>query len=219
MAAHIDFAAVKIAVSIEQAIQHLGLKMKKEGDQYRSPCPACAKGGDRALVATPAKGFYCFGGKKGGDVIAMVAHVRGCSQRDAAIELQEAFGINSDDAPAQPAKRAEVAKEAPTEALQPLDHLTTDHPAIEALGLTATACEALGIGYTGKGLMRGRIALPLRLPDGTLVGYMGIATAADQAPLLLFPKNLDERCQAPPQPVEQPKPAADELRKLFRVVA
>jgi len=47
---------------------------------------------------------------------------------------------------------------------------------------------------------------------------MGLATSVDQAPLLLFPKNLDERCKAPIAPKEEPKPRAEELRKLFRVV-
>jgi hypothetical protein len=75
-----------------------------------------------------------------------------------------------------------------------------------------------GIGYAPKGIMRGRVVFPLRLPDNTLVGYMGLATAADQAPLLLFPKNLDERCAAPVAPKEETKPKAEELRKLFRVV-
>jgi hypothetical protein len=31
-----------------------------------------------------------------------------------------------------------------------------------------------GIGYAGKGLMRGTIAVPIRLEDGTLVGYIGV---------------------------------------------
>ncbi len=222
----VDFATVKEAVSIEQVIALLGLKMKKEGDQFRSECPACRKGGDRALVVTPSKGaFYCFGAKKGGDQIAMVAHILGCSQREAATMLQEQYCTEGTDSTARAStvtsSRITSAESPPvgqnSESLQPLAHLTTDHAAIEALGLTATACQALGIGYATKGLMRGRVAFPLRLPDGTLVGYMGLATQADQAPLVLFPKNLDDKVSAPP--AEKPKPAADELRKLFRVVA
>jgi hypothetical protein len=69
-----------------------------------------------------------------------------------------------------------------------------------------------------QGVDAGARGVPLRLPDGTLVGYMGLATSADQAPLLLFPKNLDDRCAAPVVPKEEPKPKAEELRKLFRVV-
>jgi hypothetical protein len=188
----IDFAAVKAAVSIEDAKDYLGLKMKREGDAFRSPCPTCGKGGDRALVITPARSaFYCFSVKRGGDCIALVAHIKGCSQREAATELQERFIGNAP-------KRIET-RPTETDELQPLDHLSADHPAIDALGLSVAACEALGIGYAAKGMMRGRVAFPLRLPDGTLVGYAGLATSGDQAPLMLLPSNLDERIAAPPK--------------------
>lgn len=69
--------------------------------------------------------------------------------------------------------------------------------------------------------MNGRVVFPLRLGDGTLVGYIGLATKADQVPLLKFPDNLAEKCgaggivkEAEPEP---PK-SKDELRKLLRVV-
>ena len=47
--------------------------------------------------------------------------------------------------------------------------------------------------------------------SGELKGYCGIATKAEQAPLLLFPRSLEARCKPT-------KPEPDELRKLFRVV-
>ena len=80
------------------------------------------------------------------------------------------------------------------------------------LGLTEDACTALGAGYAPKGTMAGRICIPLRLDTGELVGYFGIATKPDMAPLLLFPKNLEARARKP----EKREP--DEMRKLLRVV-
>jgi hypothetical protein len=53
--------------------------------------------------------------------------------------------------------------------------------------------------------------MPLRTETGELKGYCGIATKAEQAPLLLFPRSLEARCKPT-------KPEPDELRKLFRVV-
>jgi hypothetical protein len=68
--------------------------------------------------------------------------------------------------------------------------------------------------------MLGRVVIPLRLPDGKLVGYLGIATKADQEPLLKFPSNLEEMCGTarPPEPEEPEKHTADEMRKILRVV-
>jgi hypothetical protein len=36
---------------------------------------------------------------------------------------------------------------------------------------------ALGIGYASKGLMKGYVAIPIRLPTGELTGYIGISEA------------------------------------------
>lgn len=89
----VDFAALKERVRIEEVLPGLGLSMKQTGAQWRGPCPACQSGGPRALVVTPAKSaFYCFGGRTGGDVIALAAHVRGLSMKAAAEDLARMTG-------------------------------------------------------------------------------------------------------------------------------
>jgi hypothetical protein len=200
----VDFKAVKERVRIEDVIQLLGLTMKGN-DQLRGPCPAC-KGDPRALaIKISESGFYCHARGKGGDVIALTAHVRGTSQRDAALFLQDHFGAETKPAP--------KAHQTAQDALQPLDYLETDHPIIELLGLSVAACEALGAGFAPRGTMVGRFVVPLRDETGTLLGYFGVATREDQTPLLLFPQNLDTRVKREPEKVP-----ADQLRRLLRVV-
>ena len=211
--ATVDFAAVKASVSFEDAISFLKLTMKREGEQYRSPCPVCRKGGDRALVVTPSKGFYCHSARKGGDVISFAAHVQGSGMRQAAEQLAEHFLEGRVTTVERKSSSNSTNHEPPPGGLSPLDHT---HPVIEMLGLSETACQALGIGYTDQGAMKGRIAFPLRLPDGTLCGYMGLATSPDQAPLILFPASLDEKVT---KVEEKPKQDAEALRKMFRIVA
>src|SRR5580704_3384960 len=98
----IDFQALKQQVTIEQVVAMLGLRMKKSGNQWRGPCPACRSGGDRALaVNTGKQAFYCFPSKACGDLIALTAHIRGISpgkdgQREAAEIVARHFG-NSDN--------------------------------------------------------------------------------------------------------------------------
>jgi hypothetical protein len=48
------------------------------------------------------------------------------------------------------------------------------HVVVESLGIDAGTAEALGIGYAGKGMMKGYVAVPVRLPTGELTGYIGI---------------------------------------------
>src|ERR1700688_856869 len=86
----IDFQKLKEDVSILRAASLVELKLTPHGEAYRSPCPRCEAGGERAIVITPAKAaYYCFSEKKGGDVIALVAHIKGIGQRDAAEWLLE----------------------------------------------------------------------------------------------------------------------------------
>ena len=74
----IDFQALKQNVKIEDAMALLGLKVSQHGDQMRGACPACKSGGDRALVITSSKSvFYCFAAGQGGDVIALISHIKG----------------------------------------------------------------------------------------------------------------------------------------------
>jgi DNA primase len=89
----IDYQKLKRELPIEKVAQWLELPLAKSGDQLRGPCPACNSGGPRALVITPAKAaHYCFSLKRGGDCIALVAHIRGTGQKDAALWLIERMG-------------------------------------------------------------------------------------------------------------------------------
>jgi len=101
---NIDFAAIKAAVSLQKAAEFLGLELKPSAGAFRCACPQCEKGGDRGLVITPGKGFYCFGVKKGGDVISLVAHVRDIGQREAAEQLFTAF-MQEPEKPKRKAKK------------------------------------------------------------------------------------------------------------------
>jgi hypothetical protein len=231
----LDFAAIKERIAIERVLPLLQLNLRHANNQYRGPCPTCKSGGDRALVITPGKeAFYCFGSKRGGDVIALVAHIRGMQQREAAAFIVEQFqldggnsnistdNISSRNSSPEP-RPATVEAKGRRGPLTALDYLVSNHPVIGLLGLSAASIEALGGGFAPKGTMIGRIVIPLRLPEGELVGYLGIATRPDQSPLLKFPPNLDEMIASKPTPPAEPEPeqaeaSPEELRKMFRVV-
>ena len=210
----IDFAEVKQRVSLEQVVGILDIKWKQKGNQFRAGCPQCRKGDDRVLVVTLGKGFACWSGGgsapvASGDQIGLYAHVTGCSNYDAAQALAERFIRDRSPTPA-PQKAAPEALE---QGIAPLDYLEADHEALDLLGLASSVCEAVGIGFARKGTMAGRVCVPIRLPNGVLIGYVGIATRADQSPLLKFPDNLAEMCSQKPEVKSQ-----DELRALLRVV-
>jgi uncharacterized protein (DUF2237 family) len=159
----VNFNDVKERVGFEDAIKLLGITLT-EGESngvkvFRGPCPHCQTGGQRALVVTPTKGFYCFSKKAGGDVIQLAAHVRGTSVKDAAEWLLK---------PAQ-----EQNMNSRPGGLKPLEYLDARHEKVLALVTEETAL-FLGMGYSSKGIMRGTVAIPIHEIDGTLIAYVGI---------------------------------------------
>lgn len=162
----IDFAELKSRVSIEQVVEMLQLRLSQKGEQLRGACPRCKEGGDRALVVTPEKGLaYCFAEKKGGDTIWLASHILDVSFKEAAIHIAEHFTVD------KPVTVPEKSPRGEENVLQPLGHLYPEPCVIRMF--TKEEAEAVGIGYCKRGLMKDRIAFPLRLPDGTLVGYIG----------------------------------------------
>lgn len=182
MSKYIDFAQLKAEISIDQVIEMLGINLKQSGKQLRGYCPIHDGSDPREFVVTPAKGlYYCFAGCGGGDMIKLVSKIEGCSQRDAAEIIAECFeegtvpknGTVPREQSTVPSARGKQADRS----LQPLPYLEADHPAVEAVGFDEATADALGIGYAKKGIMRGTVAVPIRLEDGTLVGYIGITEA------------------------------------------
>jgi DNA primase len=185
---YIDFQELKARVSITDVADLLGLALTEHNDQLRGPCPRCQGSGERTLAITPERNaYYCFTDERGGDCIALAAHIRNCSMRDAALFIHEhlrARGADGDDTEPDESK----LDTASTSRLQPLDYLLFEHEAVQALGIDPKAAEALGIGYAKKGIMRGRVAIPLRSHEGVLAGYCGYTAEGD--PPLKLPKTL-----------------------------
>lgn len=168
MSGFVDFAELKERTSFAQVITLLGLQFKQTGNQWRGPCPSCQKGGERALVITEGKGFFCFAKHSGGDQIALAAHVKDCSVKDAALFIAKNIGKTVPDT--VPKKEGEEGGRA----LQPLAYLEHDHDAVVAIGFDPEKAKSLGIGYAPKGLMRGTVAIPVRDENGVLQGYVGV---------------------------------------------
>jgi hypothetical protein len=163
----IDYGELKTRVSIHDAIAKLGLELKPAGHQLRGFCPKCMQGGDRALVVTPGKGlFYCFAAKTGGDQIALVAHLKELKTNEAANWLAGTVPQNktvtrlSGTIPPAPPAKFDPSKYA--------ESLKT-----EGAPLDETTCKTWACGMAVKGVLRGRLALPVSDLAGNVLAYIG----------------------------------------------
>lgn len=187
----VDFAELKARTTMADAVAKLGLTIAQKGNQWRGACSNCKTGGDRALVITEGKGFYCFSAKKGGDQIALIAHVRGVSVKEAAQLLAGTVPVppKAGTVPVTgTVPESEGGKE--TQKLQPLPYLLAEHESVQALGVSKATAEHFGAGYAPRGIMRGRLAIPLFSPKGELLAYCGRAVK-DESPTLKFPNGFE----------------------------
>jgi hypothetical protein len=192
--AYVDLAELKARLPIEEAIARLDLTLTHAESQHCGPCPTCRRGGPRALAIMPAKNaFYCFGARIGGDVIALAAHIRDCEMKEAACFLAdeeqndaapESGGSAKVTGPDEKTKGSEERR-----LLKPLAYLEPAHPKVQALGLTDETCRAVGAGNAPKGILRGRLAIPIHDWRGELIAYCGQAVS-DDSPALIFPNSV-----------------------------
>jgi DNA primase len=161
-----DFRDLRDRFTIEQVAKDLGLTPKPEGRQFRASCPKCKPDDPRAIVITPSTGgrpdlFYCFTSAEGGDVLNFVAHIRSLTIKQAAQFLSQ-----------EPESAPQLAH-----GMEALSHLDYEHSKVQDLGFTPEVAKKLGIGFAKKGVMRNYVAVPIRFPDGTLIGYIGVTDA------------------------------------------
>ena len=192
----VDFSAVKRAVSLETVLRHYQIPgLRRQRDQLQGCCPIHRGHRDDSFRAHLTKNvFQCFACQARGNVLDFVAAMEECSIREAALRLQQWFGVRASGPRLYPAaagsqKRELVRKE---EGSNPplrfaLTGVERNHPYLAQRGIDPAIAAEFGVGfYPGPGLMSGRIVIPIRNLHGQLVAYAG-RTLDDRAPKYKLP--------------------------------
>ncbi len=123
MGDYVDFKAIKATVSVEEVAGRFGVSLKRSnGSHERGKCPLPTHpAGDDAKsfsINTAKQVWICHStacakgrrGKKGGDVIEMVAVMESCSLRDAGLKLASWYGVEVQDERSEPVGESEPVK-------------------------------------------------------------------------------------------------------------
>ena len=193
----IDFTELKRQVSIRDVLARYGfmdgLHEKKPG-KLVGPCPIHGgKNGTSFNVDADKNVFHCFSECGGGNVLDLVMKIEGCTIRDAGEKLSDWFGLSYErrkkggptpqsakHTSPKPAAAVHTSERNSADGAnppleRPLKDLNPDHPYLVQRGLTVPTIKLFGIGYCTRGLMRGRIAIPIHDEHGDLVAYAGRA--------------------------------------------
>ena len=177
--------------------------LQEKGDKLTGACPIHDGSNNRQFTVTVSKNAWkCHSGHcgRGGNQIDFVAFKEGFYPdkektedgfRKAALLVAEWFGFEKgkkkrSDKRAAPAKRKkpegepeknEVASEeeqpVPNKPLTFKLNLDQRHPYLDSRGLAGQTVEHFGLGFSNKGSMQGRIAVPIHNVAGELVAYAG----------------------------------------------
>lgn len=199
----VDFKAVKSAMTMEQVLGHYGLldHFTKKGDSLSGPCPIHKGSNPTQFRVSVSKNVWnCFSEcKRGGNALDFIARMEDVSIHAAAVKAIEWFGIDPDAVTgrkngSEPASSKEVDSEdagtaaeqttaqsarpdgltAPNKPLKfRLDKLERNYAYLTERGLTMETVVNFGAGYCAKGMMSGRIAIPIHNPEGEVVAYAG----------------------------------------------
>jgi len=210
----VNFKEVKASVNITQVLDHLNLlgDLKKEPSGYAGPCPFCDSSSPRPFRASEEKNcFNCLSCNTGGNILDFVSEYEECSIREAALRIQDWFGLETKVSSRKssrkrlPRKTAEKVKEedpppkkrTSKTSSKPLGftlELDDHHEWFEEQGIDPETVEEFGLGYCSKGVLKGCIAFPVHDERFQLAGYIGFELAPDPQPSewqWRIPKQLD----------------------------
>lgn len=193
------FDTLKRELTITQVADFLGLRLRpRSNGELRMRCPTCHDAADNTLSLNPTRQVYtCFATPrpwKRGDLTGLVSHIRGLGNNDAAKLLAEHFNVKSVDkgersahtsTPQEPSGGQAAGIVAP-KAIERLAHLDAHHEALQGFGLSPETFEYFEAGFAKVGVLRGRLLVPVKTADGTLIAYCGIAVKDEQQPRLMF---------------------------------
>ena len=183
----VDFRAVKQAVSLEAVLRHYQVSgLNRYRDQLQGCCPIHRGKRDDSFRAHRTKNaFHCFACQASGNVLDFVAAMENCSIREAALRLQQWFGVSAPagSAEARPGPGAALATESVRneqlvrgkECNPPLPFalrgVEYSHPYLVERGIDPATAVAFGVGfYAAPGLPCARwqaaqIQIPRRFPQ------------------------------------------------------
>ena len=188
----IDFKALKQKITIQQVLDHYNLTaiLTRKGDELvGSPCPICKSQAKNVFKANTSKNSWnCFSQRhSGGNILDFVMQMEGTDKvRDAGVLIVDWFGLYKRSAQTEATKAPETSAEVKDElTINPplsftLKSLERDHTAIHKLGLKPDTVEHFDIGWCSKGMLKGRVAVPIHNVQGELVAYVGLPNQQDR---------------------------------------
>jgi DNA primase len=189
--AWVNFRELREKLDFRDVLAHYGVEVNaKNHIQHHGKCPLPTHEGSQRTPSFSAnldkKIWRCFRCGAQGNILDFACLMerlnpeRSDDLRQVALQLGHRFGFISETPKptGEPTKKVVPTKNSSVPLTNvPLDFelkgLDPAHPYFAKRGLTPETVAHFGLGCCARGLMQGRIAIPLRNPKGQLIGYAG----------------------------------------------
>jgi DNA primase len=191
----VDFKAIREAASFEAILERYGIDGKREGRELLIRCPFHDDAKPSCRVNLEKKVFHCFACDAKGNALDFVALKEAVPVKRAAELVAEWFNLG-EAVKAAPKGRVsskkgkettseeekKVSKASTTSPVsapaenKPLTfvlQLDPDHPYLKEREVSPDVAKTFELGYCSRGVMRGRIAIPIHDAEGRVVAYIG----------------------------------------------
>jgi len=197
-----DFIKIKAQVSFEDILKRYNLlpKLKSKGDQLTGSCPIHQGEGKKSFSVNLAKKcFNCFSCKAHGNILDFISTMEEVEIKEAGLLLSDWFNIplrseafrkknsqskedlnrpENQEKTLVREKKEEKASQRSEKMINPpltfeLKKLDPEHPYLKNRGLLPETIKTFGLGFCSKGLMKGRVVIPIHNERKELVAYAG----------------------------------------------
>ena len=170
--------------------------MLGRGDERMVRCPFHDDASPSCSVNLEKKVFVCFACGEKGTILDFVARMECCSLRAAAQIVARWCDLPHSSPTFPEAGKPSLRPRSDNEPLDFALHLDPAHPYLAERGLSREMIAKFGLGYCDRGLMKGRICIPVHDVHGNLVAYAGRwpgSTLPKEEPRYRLPRGFRKR--------------------------
>jgi DNA primase len=208
MSIWINFKELRSKLRFSEVLKHYQLRLNVKGNRANGYCPLPTHQGKRSSPSFSVdleRGIWqCFGCHAKGNILDFASRMEGFNPedpkqlREAALKIRDMFRIGDGPQPKRQAEKPSASQKVLINA--PMDFelrtLDPDHPYLKERGFNDETIRHFGLGYCNRGMLKGRVAIPLYDSIGRLVGYAGRLTKdeeiSEENPKYLFPGSREK---------------------------
>jgi DNA primase len=184
-----DFAAIKAQARFDIVLARYGLETTGQGAERMIRCPFHDDRTPSCAINLDKKLFHCFACGAQGTILDFIALMDSCSIVDV-VNLLADWGYIAKPAGVAKGQAQQGSGNVPLTFTLQLD---PHHPYLRARGVSEETVARFGLGFCDRGIMKGRICVPIHDEHGRLVAYVGrwaVSVPPSRTPRYLFPRGF-----------------------------